>query len=287
MPQLFEFIAYLTRLNSNPSRSSDPWVAARPSESLAEGPGGQVVTLTLTFALAPALCIAASPSCRRHCVIALTPSLACRRPRAVTDADSVHRLPEEEIEGAATLRLTRAATEAWRCNPPSARFSFDIAVVFNKSAKGRRRKAMVDPGRPRPTRWIYLRPHADPSRQGPQDLPASPPWRLRGQHHRRPLPRPRLRRCRRAQRHGGVLGRMSESYVAESVLLHAQEGAGAAAPATLDVAAAEPAPAQANSDSEAAAPEDAVEAEQLQPKTNLLNRVSEWLMSETRSGGQN
>ncbi|MQL87601.1 hypothetical protein Taro_020151 [Colocasia esculenta] len=32
---LFEFIAYLTGLNSNPSRSSDPWVAARPSGSLA------------------------------------------------------------------------------------------------------------------------------------------------------------------------------------------------------------------------------------------------------------
>ncbi|MQM19918.1 hypothetical protein Taro_052930 [Colocasia esculenta] len=29
--ELFEFIAYLTRLNSNPSRSSDPWVATRPS----------------------------------------------------------------------------------------------------------------------------------------------------------------------------------------------------------------------------------------------------------------
>ncbi|MQL93616.1 hypothetical protein Taro_026260 [Colocasia esculenta] len=28
---LFEFIAYLTGLNSNPSGSSDPWVAARPS----------------------------------------------------------------------------------------------------------------------------------------------------------------------------------------------------------------------------------------------------------------
>ncbi|MQL84397.1 hypothetical protein Taro_016893 [Colocasia esculenta] len=32
---LFEFIAYLTGLNANPSRSSDPWVAARPSGSLA------------------------------------------------------------------------------------------------------------------------------------------------------------------------------------------------------------------------------------------------------------
>ncbi|MQM00936.1 hypothetical protein Taro_033684 [Colocasia esculenta] len=32
---LFEFIAYLIGLNSNPSGSSDPWVAARPSESLA------------------------------------------------------------------------------------------------------------------------------------------------------------------------------------------------------------------------------------------------------------
>ncbi|MQL72028.1 hypothetical protein Taro_004352, partial [Colocasia esculenta] len=31
---LFQFIAYLTRLNSNPSGSSDPWVAARPSGSL-------------------------------------------------------------------------------------------------------------------------------------------------------------------------------------------------------------------------------------------------------------
>ncbi|MQM23661.1 hypothetical protein Taro_056728 [Colocasia esculenta] len=32
---LFEFIAYLTRLNSNPSGSSDLWVAVRPSGSLA------------------------------------------------------------------------------------------------------------------------------------------------------------------------------------------------------------------------------------------------------------
>ncbi|MQM03181.1 hypothetical protein Taro_035955, partial [Colocasia esculenta] len=33
--ELFEFIAYLTGLNSNPSGSSDPWVAAQPSASLA------------------------------------------------------------------------------------------------------------------------------------------------------------------------------------------------------------------------------------------------------------
>ncbi|MQL76316.1 hypothetical protein Taro_008704, partial [Colocasia esculenta] len=32
--RLFEFIAYLTGLNSNPSGSSDPWVVARPSGSL-------------------------------------------------------------------------------------------------------------------------------------------------------------------------------------------------------------------------------------------------------------
>ncbi|MQL86615.1 hypothetical protein Taro_019160 [Colocasia esculenta] len=32
---LFEFIAYLTGLNSNPFGSSDPWVAARPLGSLA------------------------------------------------------------------------------------------------------------------------------------------------------------------------------------------------------------------------------------------------------------
>ncbi|MQM21575.1 hypothetical protein Taro_054618 [Colocasia esculenta] len=32
---LFEFIAFLTGLNSNPSESSDPWVAARPLGSLA------------------------------------------------------------------------------------------------------------------------------------------------------------------------------------------------------------------------------------------------------------
>ncbi|MQM13741.1 hypothetical protein Taro_046667 [Colocasia esculenta] len=32
---LFEFIAYLTELNSNPSGSSDPWVATQPSGSLA------------------------------------------------------------------------------------------------------------------------------------------------------------------------------------------------------------------------------------------------------------
>ncbi|MQM13706.1 hypothetical protein Taro_046635, partial [Colocasia esculenta] len=36
---LFEFIAYLTGLNSNPFGSSDPWVAARPSGFLAGGPG--------------------------------------------------------------------------------------------------------------------------------------------------------------------------------------------------------------------------------------------------------
>ncbi|MQL81984.1 hypothetical protein Taro_014427 [Colocasia esculenta] len=40
---LFEFIAYLNGLNSNPSGSSDPWVAVRPSGSLAGGPGGRVV----------------------------------------------------------------------------------------------------------------------------------------------------------------------------------------------------------------------------------------------------
>ncbi|MQM17977.1 hypothetical protein Taro_050960 [Colocasia esculenta] len=41
---LFEFIAYLTRLNSNPSGSSDLWVGVRPLGSLAGGPGGRVVT---------------------------------------------------------------------------------------------------------------------------------------------------------------------------------------------------------------------------------------------------
>ncbi|MQL86195.1 hypothetical protein Taro_018725 [Colocasia esculenta] len=38
---LFEFIAYLTRLNSNPFGSSDPWVAARPSGVPGGGPGGR------------------------------------------------------------------------------------------------------------------------------------------------------------------------------------------------------------------------------------------------------
>ncbi|MQL89751.1 hypothetical protein Taro_022341 [Colocasia esculenta] len=38
---LFEFIAYLTGLNSNPSGSSDPWVAARPSGSLVPGRSGR------------------------------------------------------------------------------------------------------------------------------------------------------------------------------------------------------------------------------------------------------
>ncbi|MQL74792.1 hypothetical protein Taro_007166 [Colocasia esculenta] len=37
--RLFEFIAYLTGLNSYPSGSSDPWVAARPLGSLAGGSG--------------------------------------------------------------------------------------------------------------------------------------------------------------------------------------------------------------------------------------------------------
>ncbi|MQL84600.1 hypothetical protein Taro_017108 [Colocasia esculenta] len=40
-PRLFEFIAYLTGLNSNPSGSLDSWVAARPSGSLAGGPGAR------------------------------------------------------------------------------------------------------------------------------------------------------------------------------------------------------------------------------------------------------
>ncbi|MQL86934.1 hypothetical protein Taro_019458, partial [Colocasia esculenta] len=42
---LFEFIAYLTGLNSNPSGSSDPLVAARPSGVPGGGPEGQVVTV--------------------------------------------------------------------------------------------------------------------------------------------------------------------------------------------------------------------------------------------------
>ncbi|MQL74564.1 hypothetical protein Taro_006916 [Colocasia esculenta] len=46
---LFEFIAYLTGLNSNPSRSSDPWVVARPSGVPGGGPGGRVVTVVTSF----------------------------------------------------------------------------------------------------------------------------------------------------------------------------------------------------------------------------------------------
>ncbi|MQL72514.1 hypothetical protein Taro_004856, partial [Colocasia esculenta] len=42
---LFEFIAYLTELNSIPSGSSNPWVAARPSGVPGEGPGGRVDTV--------------------------------------------------------------------------------------------------------------------------------------------------------------------------------------------------------------------------------------------------
>ncbi|MQL72859.1 hypothetical protein Taro_005199 [Colocasia esculenta] len=42
---LFKFIAYLIGLNSNPSRSLDPWVAARPSGVPGGGPGGRVVTV--------------------------------------------------------------------------------------------------------------------------------------------------------------------------------------------------------------------------------------------------
>ncbi|MQM23574.1 hypothetical protein Taro_056640 [Colocasia esculenta] len=38
---LFELIAYLTGLNSNPSGSSDPWVAVRPSGVPGGGPGGR------------------------------------------------------------------------------------------------------------------------------------------------------------------------------------------------------------------------------------------------------
>ncbi|MQL75336.1 hypothetical protein Taro_007711 [Colocasia esculenta] len=41
---LFEFITYLTGLNSNPSRFLDPWVAARPSGVPGRGPGGRVIT---------------------------------------------------------------------------------------------------------------------------------------------------------------------------------------------------------------------------------------------------
>ncbi|MQM06530.1 hypothetical protein Taro_039354 [Colocasia esculenta] len=42
---LFEVIAYLTGLNSNPSGSSDPSVAARPSGVPGGGLGGRVVTV--------------------------------------------------------------------------------------------------------------------------------------------------------------------------------------------------------------------------------------------------
>ncbi|MQM18098.1 hypothetical protein Taro_051083 [Colocasia esculenta] len=52
---LFEFIAYLTGLNSNPSGSSDPWVAVRPSGSLA----GVREVRWLAFQQGPSL------SCRR------------------------------------------------------------------------------------------------------------------------------------------------------------------------------------------------------------------------------
>ncbi|MQM01123.1 hypothetical protein Taro_033871 [Colocasia esculenta] len=46
---LFEYFAYLTGLNSNPSRSSDLWVAARPSGVPGGGPGGRVVTVVVSF----------------------------------------------------------------------------------------------------------------------------------------------------------------------------------------------------------------------------------------------
>ncbi|MQM23769.1 hypothetical protein Taro_056837 [Colocasia esculenta] len=46
---LFEFIAYLTGLNSNPSGSSDPWVAGRPSGVPGGGLGGQVASFSAGF----------------------------------------------------------------------------------------------------------------------------------------------------------------------------------------------------------------------------------------------
>ncbi|MQL95983.1 hypothetical protein Taro_028648 [Colocasia esculenta] len=49
LTQLFEFIAYLTKLNSNPSGSSDPWVAERPSGVPGGGPGGRVVTVVASY----------------------------------------------------------------------------------------------------------------------------------------------------------------------------------------------------------------------------------------------
>ncbi|MQM08806.1 hypothetical protein Taro_041666 [Colocasia esculenta] len=56
---LFEFIAYLSGLNSNPSGSSDPWVAARPSRVPGWGPGGRVVI------------VSPSVSCRRVLLLLL------------------------------------------------------------------------------------------------------------------------------------------------------------------------------------------------------------------------
>ncbi|MQM01307.1 hypothetical protein Taro_034063 [Colocasia esculenta] len=47
--ELVEFIAYLTGLNSNPSGSSDPWVAARRSGVPGGVPGGRVVIVVVSF----------------------------------------------------------------------------------------------------------------------------------------------------------------------------------------------------------------------------------------------
>lgn len=90
------------------------------------------------------------------------------------------------------------------------------------------------------------------------------------------------------------LAQMSESFVAESVLLHAQEGG---APALAPAPAPAPAPADPGSEAVVASEASATdEDEQLQPadivsdfledfsssKRNLLGRVSGWLMSESR-----
>ncbi|MQL73435.1 hypothetical protein Taro_005784 [Colocasia esculenta] len=70
--ELFKFIAYLTGLNSNPSGSSDLWVAARPSGVPGGRPGGWVVTVVASI-LARSECVAAVAECacfKRACCFA-------------------------------------------------------------------------------------------------------------------------------------------------------------------------------------------------------------------------
>ncbi|MQL77938.1 hypothetical protein Taro_010352 [Colocasia esculenta] len=71
---LFEFIAYLTGLNSNPSGSSDPWVAARPSGSLV---GVREVGLLQWYQSSGVASFPAGSECELQKSVAATAGRAC------------------------------------------------------------------------------------------------------------------------------------------------------------------------------------------------------------------